>query len=95
MQKADYHMMWLSSSLHLWHAAVVRGSRINADLIKAANIELLEQGCGYIPPPDRTVTSLTLSEPKSHPKSHDQGLRFITYSGSSISQASRRCYNGE
>jgi len=50
MQKADYHMMWLSSSLHFWHAAVVRGSRIHASLIKAVNIELLEQGCGYIPP---------------------------------------------
>ena len=53
MRKGDYCMKWLSSSLHFWHAAVVRGSKIHAGLIKAANIELLEQGCGYIPPPDR------------------------------------------
>ena len=50
MRKGDYCMKWLSSSLHFWHAAVVRGSKIHAGLIKAANIELLEQGCGYIPP---------------------------------------------
>ena len=53
MREGDYCMKWFGFH-HLYIVGmlvyIVRGSRIHASLIKAATIELLERGCGYIPP---------------------------------------------